>query len=88
MAGTTVRIKEESRSILEELAREMDEPMQDILAKALESYRRLRIIEMTNTAYAVLRMNPESWRSVQEEREAWDVALADQLADEDVAEEA
>lgn len=86
MAGTTVRIKEESRTILEELAREMNEPLQEVLAKALESYRRQRVIDRTNAAYAALRANPESWRAVQEEREAWDITMADHP--EDVAEEA
>lgn len=87
MGGATVRIKEESRAILEELAREMDEPMQGVLAKALEFYRRQRIIDMTNVAYAALRVDTERWRSVQEEREAWDATMVDQLEGDDSVEE-
>lgn len=79
MAGTTVRIKEESRAVLEELAREMNEQMQEVLAKALDAYRRQRIIELTNAAYAAMRENPELWQSELEERRAWEATLADGL---------
>jgi hypothetical protein len=65
--GKTVRIKEETRAALREQAKEANEPMQEILARAVESYRRQRFLEQANVAYAALRTDPV----------AWDVALGD-----------
>ncbi|MGQ9553906.1 MAG: toxin-antitoxin system protein [Anaerolineae bacterium] len=81
MPGATVRIKEESHTILAELARELNEPMQEVLAKAIESYRRQRIIALSNAAYAALREDRHAWREVEEERRAWESTLADGLDD-------
>ena len=39
MTSTTVRVREETRKILRELAEQAGEPMQQILAKAVEVYR-------------------------------------------------
>ena len=82
MTGTTVRIREETRTALRELARETNEPMQDLLAKAVEAYRRQRMIELTNAAYAALRADPRQWEEELQERAAWDATLADGLEDE------
>jgi len=77
MARTTVRMTEETRAVLRELARESNETMQQVLAKAVEAYRRRWILERHNAAYSALRADPEAWREVLEERAAWDVTLAD-----------
>jgi predicted transcriptional regulator len=79
LTRTTVRLSEETRAILRELARESEESMQTVLARAVEAYRRQRVLESTNEAYAALRADPDAWRTVQEERAAWDAALADKL---------
>lgn len=81
VARTTVRLSEETRAVLRELARESEESMQTVLAKAVEAYRRQRVLEATNEAYAALREDVAAWRSVQEERTAWDSALADGQGD-------
>ena len=81
MPGATVRIKEETRAILRELARQTGEPMQEVLAKAVEVYRRQRVLTLTNAAYAALRADPASWQAEQEERATWDATLADDLED-------
>jgi predicted transcriptional regulator len=77
VARTTVRLSEETRAILRELARESDESMQAVLAKAIEAYRRQRVLEATNVAYERLHVNAAAWSEVQEERAAWDATLAD-----------
>ncbi|MGQ9555392.1 MAG: toxin-antitoxin system protein [Anaerolineae bacterium] len=81
MVSTTVRIKEESHAMLAELARELNEPMQAVLAKAIESYRRQRIIALSNAAYTALRENRQAWREEEKERRAWESTLADDLDD-------
>ncbi len=82
MAGTTVRIRDDTHATLRELAREADESMQEVLAKAVESYRRQRLIEATNAAYARLRQDPRAWAEMEEERRLWEATLADGLEPE------
>ncbi len=53
--------------------------MQSLPEKAIEMYRRQRFLEESNRAFAALRANPETWKSEQAEREAWDMTLADGL---------
>jgi len=53
--------------------------MQQVVEEALEVYRRQRILEATNKAYAELRADKEAWTDLQEERRIWDVTLADGL---------
>jgi hypothetical protein len=77
MSGTTVRVRSETRDLLRELAHETGEPIQDVLAKAVETYRRQRILAATNAAYAALRADPARWQEEQRERAAWEGTLAD-----------
>jgi hypothetical protein len=74
-----IRVKDETRAILRNLSREMNEPMQEVLAKAVEAYRRRRILDLSNAAYAALRADPQAWQDLLDERAAWDVTLADGL---------
>jgi hypothetical protein len=82
MPGATVRIKQETQAVLRELASETEKPMQDLLAEAVEAYRRDRILQLTNAAYAALRADPKAWAKEQEERSAWDATLADDQEDD------
>ena len=74
-----IRVKDETRAILRDLSCEMNEPMQEVLAKAVEAYRRRRILELSNAAYAALRADAPAWQDLLDERAAWDVTLADGL---------
>lgn len=82
MASTTVRIKEQTRQALRELAQETREPMQEVLAKAVEAYRRQWTLQQHNAVYAALRENPAAWAEELEERAAWEATLADGLEPE------
>lgn len=53
--------------------------MQPPLERAAEMYRRHRLLEESNRAFAALRANPEAWSIEQAERETWDMTLADGL---------
>lgn len=55
--------------------------MQDIIAKAVERYRRRRILEHTNAVYAALRDDPHRWREERDEREIWDCTVTDGIED-------
>ena len=79
MTTTTVRIKTQTRELLRELASHTGEPHQELLARALEVYRRHLLLEETNAAYAALRADQGSWAAEREEREAWEATLPDGL---------
>ena len=79
MESCTIAIGSTSYKTLQELAARSGESIPEILDKAIEQYRRQKFLEEANKAYAALRNNPEAWASEIEEREAWDVTLADGL---------
>ncbi len=79
MPGATVRISIASRNALRELAAQAGEPMQAILDKAIENYRRHRFLEEVNTAYAALRQDDKAWATLKRERKEWEVTLKDGL---------
>lgn len=78
----TVRVFEHTHVTLRNLAAETGEPMQELIAEAVEAFRRRRILELTNAAYAAMRSDPALWREELDEREIWDVTLSDGLEDE------
>lgn len=82
MPSTTVRISEEAHRALRELAARTGEPMQAILDRAIEQYRRQRFLEEANAAYAVLRNDLDAWHDERDEREVWDNSLADGVTDD------
>ncbi len=77
MPGATVRIREKTKIILEELAAETGKPMQTILDLAIEDYRRHRFLQETNKAYAALQKNPKAWKAELLERKEWDATIVD-----------
>lgn len=79
MKTTTVRIEGETQEKLRRLAVVSGQSMQQVLAKAVESYRRQQIITESNARYAALRADPQAWNDMQREREEWDIALSDDL---------
>jgi hypothetical protein len=72
-------MRSDTRAILRQLAREANEPMQETLAKAVEAYRRLRLLEATNAAYARLRRDASTWAEIEHEWTLWESTLADGL---------
>lgn len=81
MGSTTVRISEQTRATLRELAEKLGEPMHAVLEQAVEAYRRERFFADLDAAYAALRSDPSAWREELEERSELDGALADDLGE-------
>lgn len=79
MAGTTVRISEEVHGRLHRLATERRASMNAVIESALTEYERKLFWSKTATEFQELRNNPKAWKAELEEREAWDVTLADGL---------
>lgn len=80
--SATVRISKSAHQALRELSETERVPMLTLLDRAIESYKRQRILEATNRAYAALRVNPDAWKQELKERNLWDATLADGLDDE------
>jgi hypothetical protein len=83
MPTSMVRVSAATHDVLRKLAEETSESMQEIVAVAVERYRRQRILDATNEAYAALRADPQAWSELQEERALWENTLMDGIdADE------
>jgi hypothetical protein len=82
MATTTVRIEAKTHIALRDLAGELGLTMQEALARAVEAYRRHRLLEQTNAGFAAWRADPVAWQEELEERRLWDTTLADGLSEE------
>ncbi len=81
MAGATVRIREKTKILLQELAAETGKPMQTILDLAIDDYRRYRFLQEANEAYAALRKNPKGWKAELSERKEWEATIGDDRED-------
>lgn len=80
--GTMLRVPDATHATLKAMAEASGESMSDILATAVEQFRRQRIIDLTNAAYAAMRADPVAWQEELAERRLWDVTLLDGLEDE------
>jgi hypothetical protein len=63
---------------LRELERETGCRTTELLARAIEQYRRSVILGLTNTAYRALRADSDRWAAARRTRQ-WDATLADGL---------
>jgi hypothetical protein len=79
MAGTAVKIDAGTYAKLKEAVAETGEPMIEVLAKAVEAYRRRTFLEGLNADFAALRKDGNAWAEEQSERAAWDATLADDV---------
>jgi hypothetical protein len=79
MASATVKVNAETYAKLKEAVAETGEPMIEVLAKAVEAYRRRVFLEGVNADFATLRNDRRAWTEEQAERAAWDATTADGL---------
>jgi hypothetical protein len=82
MASATVKIDAATYAKLKQSAAELGKPMIEVMADAVEAYRRQSFLEALNADFARLRASPEAWEEERAEREAWDTTLRDDLADD------
>ena len=77
----TVDISETAHQTLQDLSKQTGQPLNVLLDKAVEEFRRKQFLEEANRAYAQLKNDPQAWAEELEERRAWDVTLEDGLED-------
>jgi hypothetical protein len=53
--------------------------MQEIAARAVEAYRRQRLLDQINADFAELRADPDAWQAYRNDLAAWDSTLLDGL---------
>jgi predicted transcriptional regulator len=82
MPTITMSIEADTHQVLQDLAARTAEPVEVVLKKALEEYRRKRFWDETNAAYAALRADPQAWQEELEERAITEGTLADGLDEE------
>ena len=73
--STLVRIAQATRDVVGEIAKETGLPMRDVIAAAVERYRRERVLLRSNRAFARWQLDPT-------EQAAWERPLADGLEKE------
>jgi predicted transcriptional regulator len=81
MASTTVRVSDETHELLRKLAAATGEPMQRVLERAVENYRREQFYAEFNAAFERLRADPVAWEEELAERALLENTLADGLDD-------
>lgn len=79
MSAPVVSMSESSHKTLLELAERTGQSTSDVLANALNAYRREVFFEKLNAGYAELRDDPVAWAEHQAERQQWDATLTDGL---------
>jgi hypothetical protein len=82
MASATVKVNAETYAKLKETVAETGESMIDVLAAAVEAYRRRVFLEGVNADFSNLRKDRRAWADEQAERKQWDATLADDLEEE------
>ena len=82
MPAALVRIDPRAQRTLRQLAALEGEPMTAVLRKAIESYRRKRLLEQVNRGYSALRRRPKAWKEELQERRLWEAAVGDGLEDD------
>lgn len=82
MTTTTLRVDTQTQEKVRRLSCEMGISMQEVLAQAVEAYRRQYLFDAADRAYAALRADPQAWAEELEERKLWDNTLLDGIEDE------
>lgn len=85
MGTCTVRISQRTHDEVNEIRQlsQQKRSIQEIIAEAVEEYRRKIIFEKANAAYEALRNDPSAWQEELEEHALWEGTLADGLQEED-----
>ena len=79
MSALTVRMSMATHRKLKSLAAQTNQPMVELLDKAVEALQRQLFFEQINAGYAALRRDRSAWAEHLAERKLWDKTLMDGL---------
>ena len=74
-----VRISPHAYELLRQLAAEEQAPMQAVLDRAIERYRRESFMRAANNDFQALKDDSRAWKHEVQERQLWEQAAADGL---------
>ncbi|HKV33185.1 MAG TPA: hypothetical protein VJP89_02580, partial [Pyrinomonadaceae bacterium] len=74
-----LRIGDQTHKVLRELARLEGVSMQGVLDKALAEYQKKRFFDSLGAAFDALKNDRKAWTEEQQERQAWDNTLSDDI---------
>ncbi|HWD44194.1 MAG TPA: hypothetical protein VHM23_10880, partial [Actinomycetota bacterium] len=81
MASTTVRVSAETHELLRKLAAATGEPLQRVLERTVENYRRQQFFTELDAADERLQADPVAWKDYLAEQAELEGTLADGLDD-------
>ena len=81
MSQLTLNINKSTHEALLKLAESSGEPVQVVLDKAIENYRRTLFLVEANVAFEKLKINKDLWSEEISERLAWDQTIDDGVED-------
>jgi predicted CopG family antitoxin len=82
MASVTVRVRDETRRKLAEMAKREGRSIPEVIAALVERAEADAMIAEHLAAMERLRADPEQWKDYQRELEEWDATLMDGLEDD------
>lgn len=82
MHTSPIRISEQSKEILQNVANQTHTSLSAALDKIVEEYRRWCLLNQANEAFARLRGDKMAWKEEQAERVSWDITLSDGLKED------
>ncbi len=80
--SSAVRISPDSHERLRQIAEDEGVTLTEALDRAIEAYRRQRMLRDVNQAYTALRQDPKKWSEEEADRAAMEGSVSDGL-DED-----
>ncbi len=82
MASTTVRVRSETRDAILRLSERRGISAGDLIEELVAREEENALLDAMNEDFATLRQDRAGWRSLIEERAAWEQTLLDGLRDE------
>ena len=79
-----LRIADETREVLRELARLEGASMQSVLDRALAEYQKKRFFDTLDAGFQALKKDGKAWREEQQERQIWENTLSDSVEPDEI----
>ncbi len=83
MATTSVRVDPSTHAVLRDLSRQEEKPIGQVVAEAVEQYKKDKFWRELEEDYERLRADPEAWQDYQDEMALWDSTSNDGLESEE-----